>query len=178
MPLPFQLELLRCTALTTRSSKKVKMHTESKKSFVSNVLKKKKNYNNLDVKQITDNKNFWTSVKPLFADKGLKSKNIIMIENEKIISDVKEIAKTMNNFFTNTVKNLNIEEVENNLTRFDNIFYLVFCSNWLPISPSVSIFRSSLQYTIVFTTFEAVKKCASLPSLSSFTYETSFDCQG
>ena len=33
---------------------------------------------------------------------------------------------------------------------------------------------SSLQYTIVFTTFEAVEKCASLPSLSSFTYETSF----
>ena len=28
--------------------------------------------------------------------------------------------ETMNNFFTNTVKNLNIEEVENNLTRFDS----------------------------------------------------------
>ena len=56
---------------------------------------KKKYYNNLVVKQITDNKKFWTSVKPLFTDKGLKSKNIVLIEKEQIISDDKEIAETM-----------------------------------------------------------------------------------
>ena len=38
------------------------------------------------------------------TDKGLKSKNIVLIENEQIISDDKEIAETMNNIFINTVK--------------------------------------------------------------------------
>ena len=105
------------------TTEKSKNAYRKQRNFCVKLFKKekKKYYNNLDVKQITDNKKFWTSVKPLFTDKGLKSKNIVLIENEQIISDDKGIAERMYNVFINTIKNLNIEEVEDNLTPFDNI---------------------------------------------------------
>ena len=43
--------------------------TESKKNFCSRLYKKerKKYYANLDIRNITDNKKFWKTVKPLFS---------------------------------------------------------------------------------------------------------------
>ena len=35
--------------------------------------KKKKHFNNLDLNQITDNKLFWKTVKPLLSDKGVNT---------------------------------------------------------------------------------------------------------
>ena len=44
---------------------------------------KRKYYDNLDLRFITDNKKFWKTVKPLFSEKS--ANNIILIENENII---------------------------------------------------------------------------------------------
>ena len=76
--------------------------------------KERKNYySNLDIKNITDNKNFWNTVKPLFGDKGGVKEKIVLIENNTIISDNTEVAQTFNNFFADTVNTLGI--VENQL---------------------------------------------------------------
>ena len=72
---------------------------------------KKEYYSNLDTKKVTDNKTFWSSVKPLFSDKQKVRKKIILIENDTIISDDKEVAEKMNNFFITAVSNLNIEDL-------------------------------------------------------------------
>ena len=69
---------------------------------------KKKFYNNLDIKLITDNKTFWKTVKPFFSEKHINRKKIILLEGEEIISDDAEVAEYMNNFFSNIVENLNI----------------------------------------------------------------------
>ena len=37
---------------------------------------KKKQFNNMNVKKLADNKTFWKSVKPFFSNKGLNSNNI------------------------------------------------------------------------------------------------------
>ena len=47
---------------------------------------KKKFFNNLDVKHVTD-KQYWKIVKSCLTDKTLKDERITLIENEKVLSD-------------------------------------------------------------------------------------------
>ena len=57
-----------------------------------------------------DDKKFWQRIKPIFSDKQKALLNdIILVENNKIISDKEEIAEKMNTFFIETVDNLEIE---------------------------------------------------------------------
>ena len=56
----------------------------------------------------TDNKKFWNTVKPLLSNYNGGSKKIILIEDDKIISNDEEVAKTLNLFFENSVKSLNL----------------------------------------------------------------------
>ena len=72
---------------------------------------KKDHYSSLDTKCITDNKQFWNCVKPLFSDKQKVVQKIILIEDENIISNDKEVAEKMNEFFINAVSNLGIEDL-------------------------------------------------------------------
>ena len=72
--------------------------------------KKKKFFVNLNEKDITDNRKFWHTVKPFLLDKIKSTENIIFVNNEKIISDEKEVANILNNFFSNNIKSLKIPE--------------------------------------------------------------------
>ena len=51
-------------------------------------------YSNLNLKNITDNKKFWNTVKPLFSDKGGGKDNIVLVNGNKIISNDLEVAQT------------------------------------------------------------------------------------
>ena len=55
-------------------------------------------------------KAFWQRIKPLFSDKmkAIES-DIILVENEIITSENKEVAEKFNNFFNEAVENLDIE---------------------------------------------------------------------
>jgi hypothetical protein len=84
------------------------------KNYCNRLYKRerKKYYTNLNLKKITDNKTFWKTVKPFFTDKGGSGGKIVLVENEKIISDDKEVAQTFNDYFENVVKSLGIIENE------------------------------------------------------------------
>ena len=83
--------------------------------------KAKKNYfNNLNPALITDNKKFWKIVKPLFSEKHFHRESIMLIEDDKIIEDNKQISEIFNNFFTNAVKNLNIQ-IDQNINNVEDI---------------------------------------------------------
>ena len=71
---------------------------------------KRKYYGNLDAKLIIDNKNFWKTVKSLFSETQKDSRNIILIENEEIISNNKNMENIINDVFSKAVENLNIDE--------------------------------------------------------------------
>ena len=58
---------------------------------------KKQLYENLSVKNVTDNRSLWKTVKPYFNQ-------ISLIKNDSILTENKDIAKTMNNFFINITK--------------------------------------------------------------------------
>ena len=71
---------------------------------------KKEYFKNINIKSINDNKKFWRIIKPNFANKN-KTQKIILVENNEIIKEDKEIAELFNNYFVNIVKDLNIPEI-------------------------------------------------------------------
>ena len=93
------------------------------RNFCVSLVKKSKKeyYNNINTKNIIDNKKFWKTVKPMFSDKVKQTQNISLVENENIITDHKEVAQTFNQFFINVVPNLNITIPNYNITITDGI---------------------------------------------------------
>ena len=55
-------------------------------------------------KDITDNRKFWYTVKPLHSNKIKSRENIILVKNERITSDEVEVANTLNNFSQTSLK--------------------------------------------------------------------------
>ena len=47
---------------------------------------------------LSDNKNFWETVKPYFSNKRLNSNKILLKEKGKLISDEKQLASIMSKF--------------------------------------------------------------------------------
>ena len=47
-------------------------------------------YNNLDSKNILDNKKFWNTVKPLFSEKNHMCHKITLIDDNNVVSDDKK----------------------------------------------------------------------------------------
>ena len=86
------------------------------------LLKKTKTsyFENLKPSNISDNKNFWTTVKPMFSEKAASAESITLIENNKIVSVDQEVAEIFNSYFSNAVKSLNIENYEH--FSFDEYF--------------------------------------------------------
>ena len=60
----------------------------------------------LNEKNIIDNRKFWQTVKPFLSEKNKPSGKIILLRHEEIVSDEVEVANTLNNFFSNAVKNI------------------------------------------------------------------------
>ena len=73
------------------------------------VRKAKKNYfNNLNVRNITDNKQFWNTVKPFFSSKVGDNEIVTLIDRGKIVSEDREVAETFKSYFETIVENLGI----------------------------------------------------------------------
>ena len=82
--------------------------------YYSSLLKRQKKQfdGNLDIKDVTDNRELWKTSKSLFSDKT-KSSITILLEKDKAVTGNSEIATTLNSCFTNVVKLLEIPESEN-----------------------------------------------------------------
>ena len=73
------------------------------------VQKAKKNYfNNLNVRNITDNKQFWKTVKLFFSSKVSDNKRITPIEWGKVVFEDREVAETFKSYSEAVVENLGI----------------------------------------------------------------------
>ena len=84
------------------------------RNYCTRLFRKEKRsyYNNLNTRLITDNKQFWKTIKPLFSEKHFSNNKITLLEGNEIISEDVEVAKKINKYFSNVVKNLNIEDFE------------------------------------------------------------------
>ena len=98
------------------------LYTQQRNKCVSLLRKTKINYyGNLNVKDVTDNKKFWKTVKPFLSDKSKTSDKIHLNENGELLNSESETAGVLNNFFSNIVKNLKIPEYENRDRNFENV---------------------------------------------------------
>ena len=86
-----------------------------------NYIKKerKKYYEMLDLKNVTDNKEFWKTVKPFLSDKVTTFPKISLVEKGKIISDESKVANSFSNFFENAIRSLGIKANEHSQENYD-----------------------------------------------------------
>ena len=59
------------------------------RNLCSNLLKesKKRHFNNLNVKDVTENKQFWRTIKPFFTEKSKTTNNIILTGNNQTVRE-------------------------------------------------------------------------------------------
>ena len=81
-----------------------KLYVKQRNKWVSLLEKAKKQYyQHLDEKNVTDNKKFWKTVKPLLSDKPVSTEKINLTENEKLLTSQSDTAETLN-FLSNVAK--------------------------------------------------------------------------
>ena len=128
---------------------------KKQKNYCSKLYKKerKRYYANLDVRNITDNKKFWQTMKPFFSDKGLGKNTITLVEGNDIIAEDVEVANTLNSFFENAVKTLNISipseyitDTSNEIDPIDNII-LKFSNHPSVININNNIKKSTFSFS-------------------------------
>ena len=93
---------LRNKFLNTKSDIDKKIYNKQRNYVVSLLRKAKKDfYGNLDISKVTDNRVFLKIVKPKISDKVKIRSKITLVEDDKILSQDAEIAKTFNKYFIN-----------------------------------------------------------------------------
>ena len=90
---------LRNQFLKTKTQDSKMKYNKQRNLCVSLTRKAKRSYyENLDLKDITDSKKFWATVKPLFSNKIKSTKYMTLEENGKIISNDKKLVRFLTNF--------------------------------------------------------------------------------
>ena len=84
---------------------------ETQQNYCVSLLRKTKQqyFKNLNLNDVTDNKTFWRTIKPYVNEKGSGSDKIALSRNESVLTNEKEIANTMNNYFISITKHLNLK---------------------------------------------------------------------
>ena len=73
-------------------------------------------YKTLEIKCLTNNRNFWKTVKPLFSNKIYASSKTTLLENEVLVTDDKEVAEILNKYFVNITDSFGIIQPKDALT--------------------------------------------------------------
>ena len=65
------------------------MNYKKQRNYCTSLFRKEKKtfYDNIDISLITDIKKFWQTVKPFFSEKHFGRKKMVLVENEKIVSN-------------------------------------------------------------------------------------------
>ena len=90
---------LRSTFLKHPTNESKRNYRKQRNFCVSLLKKEKKNYfENLDTKNISDNKTFWKTVKPLLSNKCRLPVNVTLVKENDAISNNSRIADIFNEF--------------------------------------------------------------------------------
>ena len=115
---------LRNKYLKNRNEENRAIYAKQRNYCVSLLRKsKKKYYENLDERNLMDDKLFWKTIKPSFSDKIVTRDGIHLTENGEVVKTELETAETLNNVFGNVIKNLMIpkySEYDPSIDRVEN----------------------------------------------------------
>ena len=72
---------------------------KKQRNFCVNLLRntKKDYFQKLNIKDLTDNKKFWKTIKPFLSNKGLNSNKLMLREKDVVAADEKALATWMKN---------------------------------------------------------------------------------
>ena len=107
--------VMRSSQLQTKyfknKSQKDYLAFKKQRNFCSKLFKieRKNYYNSLGIKNITDNKQFWKTIKHFLSEKIKTTSKIKLKDQDKIISNDDKVAEEFSTFFENAVKSLNIK---------------------------------------------------------------------
>ena len=89
---------------------------KKQRNFCVNLLRntKKDYFQKLNIKDLTDNKKFWKTIKPFFSNKGLNSNKLMLREKDVVVADEKALATLMNNYFVNVTADLDLKRDSEN----------------------------------------------------------------
>ena len=85
---------------------------KKQRNFCVNLLRKTKAdyFQNLNIRDLSDNRKFWKTIKPYFTKKGLNSKKFLLKQKGNLASNEKQLAGIINSFFINITKGLDLKE--------------------------------------------------------------------
>ena len=113
---------LRNKFLKQKTTETRSAYNKQRNIYVSILRKAKRSYfENLDIKNLGDNRKFWGTVEPLFSNKVRSNDYITLNENDLLIRNEYKIANIFNIFFVNIVPNLRIEIDQQYLSNVSNI---------------------------------------------------------
>ena len=93
----------------TRSQQFKQAYNKQSNICVTMTRKAKQDYcNDVKVRRINDNKQFWKTLKVFFSNKVGADETITFIPNNKVVLDDKEVAATFKPYFDTIVENLRI----------------------------------------------------------------------
>ena len=100
--------------IKNKASENLKSYKQER-NFRSKLYEKerKKYYERLHLNNVTDNKEFWKTVKPFFFRQSYNFSGISFDENGEIISDEYKVANSFTNFFENAILSRGIKTNEN-----------------------------------------------------------------
>ena len=97
-------------------------------------------------------------MKPLFSDKGGAKDNIVLVEDNKMISGDTEVAQAFNTFFINSVNSLGISENKAVLTETKNTEGKVEKAiQMFEFHPSIMSIKENVKIDFMFFIFQG--KC-------------------
>ena len=101
-----------CDTVTNSLGQKSWEKQKSAKLLSESFKKDKKLYfDKLNVKDVADNKLFWRIVKAYFSDKSSNSTKITLVEKDIIITNEKQIANIMKDYFVIITKKLSLKPI-------------------------------------------------------------------
>ena len=84
--------------------------------------KKKNKFQNLNIRDLSDNRKSWETIKPYFINEGLNSNILLLKEKGNRVSNEKQLATITNSFFINTTQGLELkEDNENNINNLEHV---------------------------------------------------------
>ena len=73
----------------------------------------------------TKSQNFWKTIKPFLSKKsGSGDTDIILLENDKVITDEGNVCEMLNDYYVNIARNIGIENEENDIAQHQDVEYI------------------------------------------------------
>jgi len=123
------------------------------KNYCSRLYKKerKKYFNGLKTSVVSDNKEFWKNILPLFSEKRKTTNKITLVENDTVSSEDKAVAEKLSDYFDDVVRTLQISNNSYIVNEEKNITDPVEKAiQEYDLHPSIIFMRSEIQNITLF----------------------------